>query len=58
MAIIAKYKFDSSLYADYLPVFNTQFTGYIKTDFNNGDGITAAKYFIYDEQDKRFKIYY
>ena len=38
MAIIAKYKFNPSLYADYIPKFNTEFTGYTKTDVNNGDG--------------------
>ena len=38
MAIIAKYKFNSSLYSDYLPIFNDEFTGYTKTDVNNGDG--------------------
>ena len=36
--VVAKYKFDSSLYTDYLPVFNSEFTGYTKTDVNNGDG--------------------
>ena len=38
MAIIAKYKFNPSLYADYLPTFNAEFTGYIKTDVTNSDG--------------------
>ena len=38
MAIIAKYKFNSSLCADYLPTFNKEFTGYIKTDVTNSDG--------------------
>ena len=38
MAIIAKYKFNPSLYADYLPTFNKEFTGYIKTDVTNSDG--------------------
>ena len=38
MAIIAKYKFNPSLYADYLPTFNAEFTGYTKTDVDNGDG--------------------
>ena len=38
MAIIAKYKFNSSLCADYLPTFNAEFTGYTKTDVDNGDG--------------------
>ena len=38
MAIIAKYKFNPSLYADYLPYFNTEFTGYTKTDVTNSDG--------------------
>ena len=35
---IAKYKFNSNLYADYLPTFNSEFTGYTKTDINNDDG--------------------
>ena len=38
MAIIAKYKFNPSLYADYLPTFNAEFTGYTKSDVNNSDG--------------------
>lgn len=38
MAIIAKYKFDSNLCADYLPTFNSEFTGYTKSDVNNSDG--------------------
>ena len=38
MAIIAKYKFNPSVYADYLPIFNDEFTGYTKTDVDNGDG--------------------
>ena len=37
MAIICKYKFNSTLCADYLPEFNTEFTGYTKTDVDNGD---------------------
>ena len=37
MAIICKYKFDSTLCADYLPEFNSEFTGYTKTDIDNGD---------------------
>ena len=28
MGVIAKYKFDSSLYANYLPEFNVEFTGF------------------------------
>ena len=37
MAIICKYKFNSTLCADYLPEFNSEFTGYTKTDVDNGD---------------------
>ena len=44
MAIIAKYKFNSSLYADYIPEFNEEFTGYTKTDINNGDGTITRIY--------------
>ena len=37
MAIICKYKFNSTLCADYIPEFNSEFTGYTKTDVDNGD---------------------
>ena len=37
MAIICKYKFNSTLCANYLPEFNSEFTGYTKTDIDNGD---------------------
>ena len=39
MAVIAKYKFDSSVYADFLPVFNKEFTGYTVEDVDNGNNI-------------------
>ena len=32
MGIVAKYKFDGSVYADLLPEFNEEFTDYIITD--------------------------
>ena len=37
MGVIAKYKFNSSVYANYLPIFNTEFTGYTVEDIDNGD---------------------
>ena len=37
MGVIAKYKFDSSVYADFLPVFNKEFIGYTVEDIDNGD---------------------
>lgn len=37
MGVIAKYKFDSSLCADFIPEFNSEFTGYTTSDVNNGD---------------------
>ena len=39
MGAIAKYKFDSSVYADFLPVFNKEFTGYTVEDVDNGNNI-------------------
>lgn len=36
--IVAKYKFNPSTYSDYLPIFNTDFTSYTKSDVNNSDG--------------------
>ena len=39
MAIIAKYKFDSSIYANYKPRFDNIFTNYTIEDVDNGDGI-------------------
>ena len=32
MAVIAKYKFNSTLYADLVPEFNAEFTNYVVTD--------------------------
>lgn len=39
MGVIAKYKFDSSVYADFLPVFDKNFTGYTVEDVDNGNNI-------------------
>ena len=36
--IIAKYKFNPSIYSNLLPEFNSAFTSYTKSDVNNGDG--------------------
>ena len=37
MGVIAKYKFNPSVYADFLPVFNKEFIGYTVEDIDNGD---------------------
>ena len=36
--IIAKYKFNSSIYSNLLPVFNSKFTAYTTSDVSNDDG--------------------
>ena len=42
MSIIAKYKFDSSIYADLIPEFNAEFTDYTITDEAEGNIITRT----------------
>ena len=36
--IVAKYKFNPSTYSDYLPIFNSEFTNYTKSDVTNSGG--------------------
>ena len=40
MSIIAKYKFNQNIYANFIPEFNTQFTVYTITDEIDTDGFT------------------
>ena len=40
MGIIAKYKFNQEIYADFIPQFNTDFTDYTITDSIDTDGFT------------------
>ena len=40
MGVIAKYKFDQNTYADFIPVFNSEFTDYTITDSIDTDGFT------------------
>ena len=40
MGIVTKYKFNQTIYADLLPVFNNKFTDYTITDEIDTDGYT------------------
>ena len=40
MSIIAKYKFNQEIYADFIPEFNSEFTNYTITDEIDTDGYT------------------
>ena len=40
MSIIAKYKFNQNIYANFIPEFNTEFTVYTVTDEIDTDGYT------------------
>ena len=40
MSIIAKYKFDQTIYEDFIPTFNDDFTNYTITDEIDTDGYT------------------
>ena len=40
MGIVAKYKFNQTVYADFIPEFNSEFTDYTITDEIDTDGVT------------------
>ena len=40
MSIIAKYKFDQTIYENFIPEFNSEFTDYTITDEIDTDGYT------------------
>ena len=42
MGVICKYKYDSSIYADLIPEFNSEYSGYTITDEIEGNIITRT----------------
>ena len=42
MGVICKYKYDSSIYADFIPEFNSGYSGYVITDEVEGNIITRT----------------
>ena len=43
MGVICKYKYDSSMYADLIPTFNSGYSGYVITDEVEGNVITVTR---------------
>ena len=46
MSIIAKYKFNQTIYENFIPEFNGEFTNYTITDEVDTDGFTIRTYLI------------